>query len=488
MNATMTGVTKRILLVSRDSILGGEIDKMLGFNGGIQYELDTVYPIEKAFDSINHVDYSLVIIDLPEGDKCIEAVDSLCASTDNLPLIVLTHSGFKNAALALKKGAQFVVNKSTLDGELFAQEIVSSIDRKRIENELKLKDNVLQAVNYAAEVFLAQSNWESWIVEVLARLGQASQSDRVYVFRNSKKIDNELSTNLRAEWAAEGVQTLSSLPSLFDSGNKNTGFLRWGDLFNKGQIIHGNVEDMPQAEQPLLMKMGVKSIIVVPIFIDKTWWGFIGFDQCKQQKTWTLDEIDALKTAAKIFGAAISRQAAEERLTHLATHDYLTGLPNRMLFEDRFNQSLARAERSNEKIAVVSIDLDKFKLINDTYGHPVGDKVLVEAARRLGSALRGSDTCARIGGDEFGVIAENIRNKGDAMRVMEKINIALKVPVLENNKEIRVSASMGAALYPDNGNSLELLMRAADKALYQVKEKQSSFKVFNDEQYSWLKD
>jgi diguanylate cyclase (GGDEF)-like protein len=484
----MTGVAKRILLVSKDSLLSLEIDKLLGINEGIQYELDTVYPFEKALDSINNTGYSLVIIDLPEGEKCIEAVERLCASEASLPLIVLTHSGFRNAALALKKGAKYVVNKSTMDGELFSQKILTAIDCKRIENELKIKDNILQAVNYAAEVFLAQSNWESWIVEVLAQLGHASQSDRVYVIRSSKKNDNGLSANFHAGWAAEGIKTITDFSSQLESENKTTGFLRWEDLFNKGQIIHGDVGDMPQTEQQLLMKMGVKSLIAVPIFIDHSWWGFIGLDQCKHQKTWTADEIDALKTAARIFGAAISRKAAEEQLTHLATHDYLTGLPNRMLFEDRFTQSVARAERSGEKIVVVSIDLNKFKAVNDTYGHPVGDKVLIEAAERLGSALRGSDTCARIGGDEFGIIAENIRNKGDAMRVMEKLTAALRDPVLEKDKEIWVSASMGAALYPDSGKALEALMQAADKALYQVKEKQSSFKIFNDEQYSWLKE
>ena len=259
-------------------------------------------------------------------------------------------------------------------------------------------------------------------------------------------------------------------------------------MFKDGQVIRGNLKDLPSVEQQFLMKTGVKSLIAVPIFIDHTWWGFIGFDNCKQEKVWTVDEIDALKTAAKIFGAAISRQAAEEELTHLATHDFLTGLPNRMLFEDRFNQSVARALRSGEKISVVSVDLNKFKSVNDSFGHPVGDKVLVEVASRLRSALRNSDTCARIGGDEFGVIAENIRNKGDAMRVMEKLTTALKDPVVEGDKEIWISASMGAALYPDNGKSLEDLMRLADKALYQVKEKQTSFKIFKDEQYSWLKE
>ena len=163
---------------------------------------------EKALDSINKTDYSLVIIDLPEGNKCIEAVENICDLAAGLPLIVLTNSGFRNAALALKKGADYVISKSTMDGELFSQKVLSAIDRKRIENELKLKDNILQAVNYAAEVFLAQSNWESWIVEVLARLGQASQSDRVYVFRNIQNSKNVSSSVLHAEWAVPGIQNI----------------------------------------------------------------------------------------------------------------------------------------------------------------------------------------------------------------------------------------------------------------------------------------
>ena len=212
----MTGVEKRILLVSKDSLLSLEIDKFLGVNAGIEYELDTVYPFEKALDSINKTDYSLVIIDLPDGNKCIEAVEKICDMAAGLPLIVLTQSGFRNAALALKKGADYVVSKSTMDGELFSQKILSAIDRKRIENELRLKDNILQAVNYAAEVFLAQSNWESWIVEVLARLGQASQSDRVYVFRNVQSSKNVFSTALHSEWAVPGIQNISEFPNVFD--------------------------------------------------------------------------------------------------------------------------------------------------------------------------------------------------------------------------------------------------------------------------------
>jgi diguanylate cyclase (GGDEF)-like protein len=483
----MTGIL-RILLISKDNHLCADIRKVLDFDQEPAFELDVIYPIEKAFALIEQTNYSLVLIDIPEGEKCIEAVEKLCAFAHLLPLIVFTHSGFKSAAQVLKSGAQQVIDKSTLHDDIFAQKIYSSINRKRIENELLMKDQILQAVNYAAEIFLSQSNWESWIVEVLARLGQASESDRVYILRNRKNMNNELASVLHAEWINDGIRTGTEFYTLFNSGNKNSKYLRWVNMLADGNIIQGNVSGFPKTEQTLLLKMGVKSIINIPIFTDHTWWGIIGFDQCQQQKSWSVIEIDALKTAASIFGAAISRQEAEEKLTQLATHDFLTGLPNRMLFEDRFDQSLARSERSGEKIAIISIDLDKFKAVNDLNGHPVGDKVLVETGKRFCSALRGSDTCARIGGDEFGVIAEGIRNKADAMRVMEKLTSALKDPIDIDSMEIRISASMGAALYPDIGKNLEGLLNAADKALYQVKEKHSSFKIFKDEQYTLLKE
>ena len=475
----MTGILS-ILLISKDSDLIEGIKGTLGCYQEVQCELNVIYPIEKALELIDNSNYSLVIIDITDGAKCVEAVEQLCAWAPLLPIIVLTHSGFRNAELVLKSGVQHVISKSTIHDGLLAQKIFSSINRKRYENELITKDQILLAVNYAAEIFLSESNWESWIVEVLARLGQASQSDRVFILRNSKNSNNELTSNLHAEWVGNGVQPNSSFYSMFNSGNKSSKYLRWINLFENGKIIHGNVNGFPQTEQTLLLEMGVKSLINIPIFSDHAWWGIIGFDQCNHQKNWSTIEIEALKTAANIFGAAISRQDAEKKLTHLATHDFLTGLPNRMLFEDRFDQTTARSERSGDKIAIISIDLDKFKTVNDTNGHPIGDKVLIETGKRFCSALRTSDTCARIGGDEFAVIAEGIHNKADVMRVMQKLTVKLQDPIQIDNKVIRISASMGAALYPDIGKDLEGLLNSADKALYQVKEKHSLFKVFND--------
>ena len=253
-------------------------------------------------------------------------------------------------------------------------------------------------------------------------------------------------------------------------------------------MIHGPIEDLPETEKKILSQMGVRSIIVMPVIANGGWWGFMGFDQCRSVRSWSQVEIDALGTAARILGAAVSRQNAEKRLTHLATYDYLTDLPNRMLFEDRFEQAVARAKRVKKKIGVIAIDLDKFKSVNDLHGHPFGDKVLVEIAWRLSDAIRSSDTCARIGGDEFAVLAEGIDNKKDLLRVMEKLQCALETDIIINKISVRLTASMGASIHPNHGTGLETLMKAADKALYQVKQSYSGFKVFSDEQYSWLKN
>jgi diguanylate cyclase (GGDEF)-like protein len=189
--------------------------------------------------------------------------------------------------------------------------------------------------------------------------------------------------------------------------------------------------------------------------------------------------MEALRTAARIFGAGISRVDAETRLTHLATHDFLTNLPNRMLLEDRFDQAVARAQRSKKKFGVVALDLDKFKQINDTYGHPFGDKVLIEIAWRLSEAIRTSDTCARVGGDEFTVIAEGINNKHDLIRVMEKLSQALLEPIRIEDRAVKVTASIGASIYPNHGQDMETLMKAADVALYRVKGAYSGHHIYS---------
>ena len=484
----MTGDFKNILFLTNDKFLEEEIRGMLNANSRAQFKLDVLEPTKETINSIISSQYELVIVDVPDQDTYMDVVEKLCNSVTGIPMIALTNPEFQNSAEVIKLGAQFVLCKSIIDGKLLVQEVETAIGRKRLETGLRLRDEILQAVGYAAEVFLSKSNWIPSIEEVLARLGGASGSDRVYIYQNKLDDGNQMSTCLYANWEADGISNNPILPFVNERSYVQSGFIRWQENLSQNQIINGKMEDFPEAEKILLEQKGILSLVLVPIFFNEVWWGCIGFDQHVIQKNWSLIEIDALKIAARIFGAAIARQAAENELAFMATHDYLTSLPNRMLFEDRFNQAIAHAKRSHEKIAIISIDLDKFKTVNDTYGHPMGDEVLKVATLRFLSALRKSDTCARIGGDEFGVIAENIHGRADAMLVMEKLTKALLAPVIVDSFEIPISASMGAALYPDRGCELEELMKSADKALYKAKNSTSSICIFDDGQYELIKE
>ncbi|MCK7593898.1 sensor domain-containing protein [Pseudomarimonas salicorniae] len=160
----------------------------------------------------------------------------------------------------------------------------------------------------------------------------------------------------------------------------------------------------------------------------------------------------------------------EQQLHYLAHHDALTGLPNRMLAELRLEHAIDGADRNARRLAVVFLDLDGFKRINDSLGHPVGDRLLRQVADRLHHRVRGNDTLARLGGDEFLVIAEDLHAGADASHVADKLLHALEQPFLIEDREVFLGASIGIAVYPGNGNTGEELIRAADTAMYRAKQ------------------
>ncbi|MBD1400711.1 EAL domain-containing protein [Pelovirga terrestris] len=164
------------------------------------------------------------------------------------------------------------------------------------------------------------------------------------------------------------------------------------------------------------------------------------------------------------------RKRSEERISYQAYHDLLTRLPNRLLFADRMTQALAHATRSNTRIAVIFIDLDFFKEINDSYGHIVGDRILQQVAGSIVQCVRAEDTVSRFGGDEFSLLLVNITSLEDATIVADKILAAVRMPLTVDGHEVRLSASMGIALYPEGGDSIEALLHSADIAMYHAKD------------------
>ena len=167
------------------------------------------------------------------------------------------------------------------------------------------------------------------------------------------------------------------------------------------------------------------------------------------------------------------RKQMEQEMRHLAMHDMLTGLPNRALFMDRLESAHHRAQRHGGMFALVYVDVDRFKEVNDTWGHGAGDAVLIELSARLRGALRENDTVARLGGDEFALVLEELDDINDAHRLMERVTQSLQAPMhyLRDGEELTlaIAASIGVAAYPADGAEVDALLHAADQAMYMIK-------------------
>ena len=159
----------------------------------------------------------------------------------------------------------------------------------------------------------------------------------------------------------------------------------------------------------------------------------------------------------------------QERLEHIVEHDHLTGLPNRALFKDRLQQALLQAKRRESSFALLFLDLDHFKQVNDKCGHDAGDALLVEAGQRMVACVRESDTVARLGGDEFIVLLTDLKERTNVERIAENLVAALKAPFTLAGQDCTIGVSIGIAFYPDHGDTADALLLASDAAMYQVK-------------------
>jgi diguanylate cyclase len=191
-------------------------------------------------------------------------------------------------------------------------------------------------------------------------------------------------------------------------------------------------------------------------------------------------QVDA-RLLSRSINYAIERKRAEVELAHQAMHDALTGLPNRALFYDRLGQALNRVGRQGSAVAVLFLDLDRFKLINDSLGHGAGDKLLVSVAERLAGVLRAGDTAARFGGDEFVILCEDVSGERQAIAIAERIAAELDAPFVIDSDEVFAHTSVGIALAAEPGARPEALIRDADAAMYRAKERGGGvYEVFDD--------
>ncbi|MGH2955710.1 MAG: putative bifunctional diguanylate cyclase/phosphodiesterase [Solirubrobacterales bacterium] len=232
-------------------------------------------------------------------------------------------------------------------------------------------------------------------------------------------------------------------------------------------------------KSPLAEQLDARSGVSVLIKGRDAPYGVLGILSTRKHD-YSVEDISFLEAIANVLANAVERRRDEERTRHEALHDPLTGLPNRNLFLDRLQHALEQARRHDSSVAVLFLDLDQFKLVNDSLGHAAGDELLASVAPRLEQALRPGDTVARFGGDEFAILAEDVSSERGAIRVAERIAEALTKPFIVRRREHFVSASIGISI----GGGAETpgsLIRDADAALYRAKEKgRGGYEIFDE--------
>lgn len=501
---------------------------------------------------------------------------------------------------------------------LRVQGLISNITRlKETELQLLRQRQLLNTVATASVYFLDCSDFSSAVTRALALLGQAAGVDRVYIYENHPHPDTaEVAMSMRYEWTKANIQPSIQQPHWQNQRYAEYGLETWYQQLAQGQAFKAITRDLPFQQKSLLGKDQILSICLVPIFTDQDFWGYIGFDDCCQEREWSQDEESILLTMAASIGSALKRQGAEQalikaelryqqlfnnavdgifqttetgqylsvnpalaslygyespqdlltyltdihhqlyvdkhqyfrfreearakgyvknfesqvyrkdgsviwisenaravydengnvrfyegfvkditerklaeqareqaeiKLRHAAFHDGLTGLPNRSFFVSSLKQEIRVCQKEqNHQFMVLFLDLDHFKLINDTLGHDVGDQLLIETSKRLKSCLRESDVIARWGGDEFTILLRDVRREDDVFLVIERIQSALSTPFqLADQRNVSVTASIGISRSSAESISPQDLLRDADLAMYSVKANgRANYEVF----------
>jgi len=263
------------------------------------------------------------------------------------------------------------------------------------------------------------------------------------------------------------------------------GILAHFGILNRWLIIHDNPLT---SDQWLYFGLAMETLIIVTVFVVYRFSNFQKDTLRKVQKvSYELaDTNQQLEIANQQLEQKVQQRTQElsnanQHLQFLATHDNLTGLPNRFLFFDRLDQAIKKSRRLKHKFALLFIDLDDFKNVNDSYGHLIGDEVLQKVAEFLANTVRDSDTVARIAGDEFTIILDNVQTMSNVETIAQKTVEAVSQPIETEQAMIVVTASIGISLYPDHGEDTETLLHKADMAMYLIKDgEKNSYTLYEE--------
>lgn len=312
------------------------------------------------------------------------------------------------------------------------------------------------------------------VEEALLKVIQAFCKKLGWVCGARRVLDTRISAMRCAEAWGNGDSAVAEFVAatralLTPSTSKHSGVTR--RVWDTGQPlwITDVLEDRNLKRGDAARKAGLHSALAFPVVIGEEFYGVMEFfaQEVRQPDSGMLEFTRQLGSQ---IGQFIARKQAEQNLQFVATHDPLTALPNRTMFGDRLSQALAQARRYNRRIALLFVDLDGFKVVNDTFGHDVGDVLLKEIASRLRASLRAGDVIGRIGGDEFVVLIEELNDIERLGLVAQKILDSVARPVFVRGQECLVTSSVGISVYPRDGKDSQLLLKNADSAMYRAKE------------------
>jgi diguanylate cyclase (GGDEF)-like protein/PAS domain S-box-containing protein len=367
----------------------------------------------------------LILLDLGLHDvQGLAAVQRAHALAPRIPLVVLTGSDDESLAVqALKEGAQDYLVKGQLDARALQRSLRYAIERKNMEEDLFAeKERAQVTLNSIADAVICTDLGGNitFLNQVAERLTgwpwrEAAGRPAVEVFRT---IDAGSRRTARNPLAVEGGPDPAA------------------PLAPNAVLIRRDGSEIPIEDS------------VAPIH----------------------DREGRTAGAVVVFRDASAARAMARQIAHSAEHDFLTGLPNRMLLNDRIRQAIAAAPRHMKKVALLFLDLDGFKHINDSLGHAAGDQLLQSIARRLVDCVRGSDTVSRQGGDEFVILLPEVEQAEDAAITARRLLQAVAEPQSAGMNELHVTASIGVSVYPDDGADAQTLIQNADTAMYQAKE------------------
>ena len=424
---------RTILLIESDPAAANKIRVALAAAGGGSFEAEWVRQLSEGLERLSKRRFDAVLLELSLPDSHgIETFDKLFSAAPDVPILVLGNGNETLAKEAVGRGAQDYLLPGHLDSYSLPRALRNAIEREAVEDALFVeKERAVVTLNSIGDAVLCTDI--SGNITYLNLVAEAMTG-----------------------WPREEAigKPLAEVFRIIDGSTRKT------------------------ARDP--MEMAVEQNRTVGLTVNCVLIRRDGFESAVEDSAAPIhDRAGRVTGAVIVFHDVSAARAMSVQMTHNAQHDVVTNLPNRLLLNDRITQSIALARRQDRPIAVIFLDLDHFKYINDSLGHATGDQLLQSISKRLLTSVRASDTVSRQGGDEFVILLPEIAYPEDAATSARKLLLSLTAPHSIGGQDLRINGSIGISVYPEDGEDAETLIKNADMAMYHAKESgRNNFQFF----------